>query len=156
MRLTGLREIDLSNCPRITAAGMKYVGQLENLEVLNMYENPVTDDGLPTRQANQLRELRLTSPKITNAGLSDLANLTSLEETPFRDEVTDAGGDLRGRRSWESFSVELQASRRRASFPLKKDVPGLVMPNDEYPRTIIRPCTATPCAMPQFTETSNH
>ena len=43
--VASLRELCLPRCAGITPEGMRYVGQLENLERLDLRQSPVTDEG---------------------------------------------------------------------------------------------------------------
>ena len=69
--VASLRELCLLRCPAITSDGMKYVGQLENLERLDLLGSRVGDDGLRhLGKLKKLKELNLCGTKITDAGLA--------------------------------------------------------------------------------------
>jgi F-box and leucine-rich repeat protein 14 len=69
--LKTLRHLDLRHSPRLTAEGLARLKALPSLEVLDLGDCRMTDEGLKA--------------------LSDLSGLTSLDVSGFRQGVTDAG-----------------------------------------------------------------
>ncbi len=133
--LAGLRELDLGNCARVTAAGIDYVGKLKNLQVLHLRMAPVTDDELRSlAKLTKLRELDLGRTKVTDAGLAHLAPLVNLQELGLEEtQTTDSGlVHLRAlkklRKFWGGAGVT-----RDGLIGLAKDIPGLVVPQTPWP-----------------------
>ena len=127
---TGLRELVLSDCPNITSAGLKCLGQLNNLQGLDLDMTPVTDDGLRhLAKLTQLGGLSLSRTKVTDAGLAHLAVLVNLQYLYLGGtETTDSGlVHLRGlkklRGVWGGTGMT-----REGLIGLKKYAPRLIVP----------------------------
>ena len=131
--VAGLCELCLARCAGITSAKMKYVGQLENLERLDLRESPVTDEELRhLDKLTKLKELNLAGTEITDAGLVHLAALASLEQLHLnRTSVTDAGlQHLRGLKKLRDVFCNGTAVTREGLIRLNRDIPGLLLPDD--------------------------
>lgn len=64
----------------ITATGLRYLENLESIELLNLHGNQVTDAGLVhLKKLSRLRELNLNLVGITDAGLAHLQTLSNLQ-----------------------------------------------------------------------------
>ncbi len=87
---------------QITGSGMKYIGQLTNLENLSLGTNEVMDSGVEhLRTLEKLTTLDLSETRITDAGMEHLEGLTNLEELRVeRSQVTET----RAREFLESMS----------------------------------------------------
>lgn len=96
--LTGLRELLLSRCERVSDVGLSHVSGLTGLEHLELSSSwlcRITDAGLlHVAGLRGLRRLRLTcSMGVTDAGLCQLTALRGLEtlEAIYSEGVTDVG-----------------------------------------------------------------
>ena len=94
--LASLRELAF-NASQITDRGIKYLGELDELEVLRLAScgesSKITDGGLQhLKGLRRLRILWLFGTNVTDAGLHTLQGLTALNELNLeRTKVTDAG-----------------------------------------------------------------
>ncbi|HEY1785014.1 MAG TPA: PDZ domain-containing protein [Pirellulales bacterium] len=90
--LDQLWELDL-NGSRITDEGLKHVGQLKSLTLLNVANTAITDEGVEAiSKAALLERLILSATQITDQGMQHLARLRKLEELQLHDtKITDAG-----------------------------------------------------------------
>jgi hypothetical protein len=100
-----LKRLTLTACYKLSTAGLKPVGSLENLEWLSFDYTPITDDGLKhITGLTKLKFLNLAgepfrrgglavNPEITDAGLKHLERLVNLESLKIYGHhgVTDAG-----------------------------------------------------------------
>lgn len=79
-RITSLRTLSVSS-KNITDAGVKHLGRLAMLKELDLTDCRVTDQGIRevTASCRSLRYLFLNCPMVTDAVLTDLAVLPSLE-----------------------------------------------------------------------------
>lgn len=91
-RLTGLRELDLTNTP-VSDRGMACLGGLIHLASLRLFRTSVSGDGLVNLgRMTALRHLELGSTTVTDAGLVHLANLPALSTVDLHDTaVTEQG-----------------------------------------------------------------
>jgi Leucine-rich repeat (LRR) protein len=92
-RLTRLRVLDASVVDSLTDATLAYVGQLETLEELSIYNNRVEGDGLASlSQLFRLRVLRAGQTPLRSRYLAHLRALPALEEVDLRGTSVTAGG----------------------------------------------------------------
>jgi hypothetical protein len=94
--LTGLQQLDLSECDNITDAGLASLAPLTGLQQLGLSRcDKITDVGLASlAPLTGLQQLDLSRCRnITDAGLASLAPLTGLQQLGLTwcDKITDAG-----------------------------------------------------------------
>jgi WD40 repeat protein len=90
-------------------ASMKLIGQLHDLETLNLAGTKITDHGLSElKSLSKLRVLVLDNTTISDSGIKELAGLTALQQLRLRDtKITDAGlKELRGLQNLEMLSLD--------------------------------------------------
>jgi hypothetical protein len=69
------------NCKSACDAEMVYVGRTRQLELLNLFNQPISDVGLAHLEGStNVRELRLGKTRITDAGLSHLKAISALQQ----------------------------------------------------------------------------
>jgi hypothetical protein len=82
----------------ITGPGLKYLGRMDGLRILSLYESPVTDTGLAYLAGlRDLQELNLACcRRVTDEGLRHVAELHGLKRLDLSaTSITDSGlGDL--------------------------------------------------------------
>ena len=82
---------------KISSAGVANLGTLRNLEVLNLYGNPIKDESLTAlAELSELRELDLSLTAITDAGLTHLAPLKKLQRLELLYSEGFAGPKITG------------------------------------------------------------
>ncbi len=75
-----LKELDLGGCSKITSEGFALLGNLRNLEVLNLRQTGVTDAGMEhLRGLVHLRKLYLDGTKISGKALVPVGTLENLD-----------------------------------------------------------------------------
>jgi internalin A len=128
--LTNLKEL-LCGCKRVSSAGVKHLAPLVNLEFLDLSESPIDDEALRSLAGmKRLKKLGLNSTKITDAGLAHLRPLSSLYALELMStSVTDAG--LENLRGLKGLSQIRGAGSREEMLRLKKDLPDLLVPEEE-------------------------
>ena len=135
--LTSLRQLNLVDCANITYAGLNHLGQLKNLDGLNLHMTPVTDDGLRHLAGlTKLEGLTLSRTKVTDAGLAHLATLVNLKYLDLGGtETTDAGlVHLRGLKKLHIFRGGVGVTRD-GLIELKKYAPRLRVPRESASRS---------------------
>lgn len=93
--LSTLQSVSLWDCKLITDRGLQPLGELQNLEQLDLANMNTTDEGL-VHLAGMVRltELNLSGTAVTDAGMKHLQGLRSLEWLRLNEtDITDAGID---------------------------------------------------------------
>jgi len=93
-KIPELRELNISECPKITAKGLNALAGAKKLEVLIADHGPATDgDWTEAGELTTLRFLRVGGRAVTDAGLKQAAALPNLRILNVFgcDAVTDAG-----------------------------------------------------------------
>jgi hypothetical protein len=92
-KLWNLRQLNLTEVPGLTDAGVAQLSGLIHLEDLHLSHTAVGDAGVAHwRGLTNLRLLDLSATRITDAGLAHLSGMTKLESLYVRDTaITDAG-----------------------------------------------------------------
>ena len=89
--IRSLRKLRIWRQLPITDAGMPHLGNLTQLEGLNLYGHPITNAGLAhLKSLNSLKELDLRKTKISSGALIHLKEIKSLEYLKLPSSVTDA------------------------------------------------------------------
>jgi len=71
--------IHLSGCKNITNESLRYLSDLDKLEILNLADTKITDAGLKyLKNLKSLKELDLFNTKVTDKGIQELASVKSL------------------------------------------------------------------------------
>ncbi len=88
-----LQELDVSECSRITDAGMQPLSQVTTLRKLNLFKTRVSDVGIvPLTSLSNLEWLNLDQTEITDMALNSVARLPSLKFLHLGSTaVSDAG-----------------------------------------------------------------
>ena len=72
--------LHLHSCPGVTDEGLKFVGELHHLRILNLHRCSITNRGVAElAQLYELRELSLAQTSVTDEGLQHLKGLKRLE-----------------------------------------------------------------------------
>jgi Leucine-rich repeat (LRR) protein len=99
-----LRSLDLCDSPKVTDAGMAYVGQMKELEHLSL-NRQIGDAGIAQLGGlTNLKELSLRGAQVTDAGLAKLSGLARLRKLDLASTHVSARGlsKLRGMKNLES------------------------------------------------------
>jgi len=102
-----LQSLDLSGSPKVTDAGMAYVGQLKGLETLRLNAG-IGDAGVAhLSEVTSLNDLYLGGTKVTDSGLAKLTSLCQLRRLFLGDtHVTAAGVALfRGMKNLKEIDI---------------------------------------------------
>jgi hypothetical protein len=98
--LTEVRSLVLHRCSQVTDAGVAYLAQFKELELLYLTGTRITDAGLKTLEGlSKLRTLDLDETAISAVGLHSLAKLSNLDVVWLHGTLVTADGVARLRRS---------------------------------------------------------
>jgi internalin A len=107
--LPDLKSLTIMIAPGLTAVGLKKLGPvLSQLELLNLYQTGMTDEGMDCFDAcRKLKTLSLGIPNVGDAGFMHFRNLESLEKLIISgSNVTDEGlSALRGLKNLKVLSL---------------------------------------------------
>ncbi len=107
--LPDLRSLTIMMAPKLTAAGLKNIGPaLAELEMLNLYQTGLTDEGMECLdECRKLKTLALSSATIGDSGFAHFRNMESLKQlVASSTKVTDNGlAALAGLKNLQSLSL---------------------------------------------------
>ena len=107
---------NIQSCPTFSDSDLEWIQPLTRLEVLVVYDAPVTDAGLKHLSGlTRLRTLVLDKTQVTDAGLVHLQGLTqlrylSLNKTPIRDNGLAYLHGLKGLRELDLRNTQVTAA----------------------------------------------
>jgi Leucine Rich repeat len=128
-----LRKLKIGENRNITGASLKSVANCHNLETLNLWimREVTAADLASLRDLKKLRvlDLDVREPKVTDAGLAHLADLTDLEELNlFSQNVTDEGlQHLKKLSALRKLDIRDTKVTRQGADRMQKTVPDLKM-----------------------------
>ena len=104
--LTTLRRLFLNELHSVSDAGLANLVHLQDLEILDIWESPITDRTLEViASLPALKTLMLRTTEVTDEGLELLLTMPSLEEVTLRDNVHVTPEMIQQLRDAEKFSV---------------------------------------------------
>ena len=104
--LTTLRRLYLNELPSVSDAGMTKLAHLEHLEILEIWDMPVTDKTLEViAKLPALKELILRSTDVTDAGIELLLTAPSLTSVTLTDNAKVTPAMIQKLRDAEKFTV---------------------------------------------------
>jgi len=107
--LTTLRRLELHELFSLSDAGMEHLAHLQNLEILDIWETPITDQSLEIiAQLPALRTLMLGTTNVTDAGLELLLTIPTLEEVRLTDNQHVTPEMIQRLQDAEQFTVLLR------------------------------------------------
>ncbi|MCI0699848.1 MAG: hypothetical protein L0241_02020 [Planctomycetia bacterium] len=131
-RLTRLRELDLSDSPANDQT-VKVINQCQELTRLRVGGTKITDTGVQALMGQKLKALDLSVTAVTDAGLSKLSTLLSLNVLMLTGcNITDAGLlHLKECRKLEHLDVAETKVSKKGIEMLKKQFPMLTVRESE-------------------------
>jgi len=107
--LTTLKRLYLHELPSISDAGMANLAHLKDLEILDIWEIPVTDKSLEViEKLPALTTLELRSTNITDAGLELLLTMPSLKSVKITDNARVTPDMIKKLQDAKKFTVLLR------------------------------------------------
>jgi hypothetical protein len=104
--LLTVKRLYLNELPSVTDAGMANIAVLKDLEILDIWEVPVTDKSMETiAQFAALKELRLKGTRITDAGLDVLLTMPKLAKVTLEDNPGVSSEAVQKLRNANQFTV---------------------------------------------------
>lgn len=128
VEVPALVELDISEDSQIFDEGMKHVGELKNLEKLNLWRVALTDEGVAHLAGlTNLKWLNLDNTQLSDAGLKHLAGMKKLEFLHIGSTaITDAGLEhLAGLESLKDLSVTRTAVTEQGAAALQEKLPNV-------------------------------
>ncbi|MEM1069276.1 MAG: hypothetical protein AAGI63_10295, partial [Planctomycetota bacterium] len=129
-KLTGLEELDLSECAQIFDDAMPPLGELKQLKKLNLWRVNITDIGIePLSELTQLQSLNLDNTQLTDEGMPSLTGLTELTFLHLGStQITDAGlASLESLTKLKDLIMTRTAVTAEGADELKQSLPNAVI-----------------------------
>lgn len=125
-KITGLEELDLSECAQLFDDAMPPLGELKNLKKLNLWRLNISDVGIePLQNLTAMESLNLDNTRLSDAGMSYLSGMKNLTFLHLGStQITDEGlTALSGLTRLEDLKVTRTAVTKDGVAELAKSLP---------------------------------